>query len=235
MNNWKQTRGAAAGVLVASLLVLLVIILGLFYFANPRRSNELSTGDLESNGKAVADDVGQAVERMRETSRDALTTSKVKAALGLSKSVSSFDLNVDSNDGRVTLTGKLPSQEAKDNALRIAADTSGVVEVVDRIDVAPGVESSSARSDLVDRLADAELKATIYETLQGAENVDVRSIRVLVEDGTVTLTGLAPDVRQKELAAGVVAGVEGVRLVVDHLTIADPASADARVPGPRVP
>lgn len=212
------------GVLVMALLLVLVVIIGVLYFANPRRR---STDSLERDGNAVAENLGDAVQRMRDTSLDAVTTTKVKAALGLSKSVSSFELDVDSDDGRVTLTGTLPSQEAEASALRIAADTSGVVEVIDRIDVAPGVESTSARSDLVDRLIDAELKVTIYETLLDAENMDVRRIRVLVDGGAVTLTGIAPDVRQKELAAGVVAGIEGVRLVVDHLKVAVPASADA--------
>ncbi|HSF14915.1 MAG TPA: BON domain-containing protein [Vicinamibacteria bacterium] len=224
MSKWKQTRGSVAGVLVMALLLVLVVIIGVLYFANPRRR---STDSLERDGNAVAENLGDAVQRMRDTSLDAVTTTKVKAALGLSKSVSSFELDVDSDDGRVTLTGTLPSQEAEASALRIAADTSGVVEVIDRIDVAPGVESTSARSDLVDRLIDAELKVTIYETLLDAENMDVRRIRVLVDGGTVTLTGIAPDVRQKELAAGVVAGIEGVRLVVDHLKVAVPASADA--------
>lgn len=227
MSKWKQTRGSAAGILVMALLLVIVVIIGTLYFANPRRPVELSTDSLERDGNAVAEDLGDAVQQMRETSRDAVTTTKVKAALGLSKSVSSFELDVDSDDGRVTLTGKLPSQEAKASALRIAADTSGVVEVIDRIDVAPGVESTSARSDLVDRLFDAELKATIYETLLDAEDMDVHRIRVLVDGGTVTLAGIAPDVRQKELAASVVAGIEGVRLVVDHLEVAAPASADA--------
>jgi hyperosmotically inducible protein len=209
-----------------AVLLVLVVVIGVLYFFNSRPA-ALSTDSLERDGNAVAEDVGQAVQKMRETSRDAVTTTKVKAALGLSKSVSSFDLDVDSDDGRVTLTGEVPSQEAEASALRIAADTSGVVEVIDRIDVDPGVESTSARSDLVDRLVEAELKATIYETLLDAENVDVRRIRVLVDGGTVTLTGIAPDVRQKKLAAGVVAGIEGVRMVIDHLKVADPASADA--------
>jgi hyperosmotically inducible periplasmic protein len=230
MKKWKQSRGAAAGVLVMALLVLVVIVIGLLYFANPRRPVNLSTGDLERDGKVVGEDLGRAVQRMQETSRDALTTTKVKTALGLSKSVSSFDLNVDSDDGHVTLSGKLPSQEAKDNALRIAADTSGVVEVIDRIDVAAGVESSSERIDLVDRLADAELRATIYETLLDTENMDVSRIRVLVDQGTVVLTGLAPNARQKELVAGVVAGIQGVRSVVDHLEVANPAATELGLP-----
>jgi hyperosmotically inducible protein len=213
-----------------ALLLVIVVIIGTLYFVNPRRPVELSTDSLERDGNAVAEDLGDAVQQMRETSRDAVTTTKVKAALGLSKSVSSFELDVDSDDGRVTLTGKLPSQEAKASALRIAADTSGVVEVIDRIDVAADVESTSARSDLVDRLFGAELKATIYETLLDAENVDVRGIRVLVERGAVTLTGIAPDVLQKKLVAGVVAGIEGVRTVVDHLKVAQLAAADALPP-----
>lgn len=230
MSKWKQTRGSVASVLVMAILLVLVVIIGVLYFANPRLPAALSTDSLERDGKAVAEDLGDAVDKMRETSLDAVTTTKVKAALGLSKSVSSFELDIDSDDGRVTLTGKLPSQEAKASALRIAADTSGVLEVIDRIDVAADVESTSARSDLVDRLFDAELKATIYETLLDAENVDVRGIRVLVEHGAVTLTGIAPDVLQKKLVAGVVAGIEGVRTVVDNLKVAQLAAADALPP-----
>jgi hypothetical protein len=127
MKKWKQSRGAAAGVLVMALLVLVVIVIGLLYFANPRRPVNLSTGDLERDGKVVGEDLGRAVQRMQETSRDALTTTKVKAALGLSKSVSSFDLSVDSDDGRGRGAGRTTALAVEsDRLLGSPAARSGV-------------------------------------------------------------------------------------------------------------
>ena len=57
------------------------------------------------------------------SSGDADTSRKVKTALGLSKRLARFDINVNTADGVVTLAGQVPSEDIKSLAVEIARDT----------------------------------------------------------------------------------------------------------------
>src|SRR5690349_15379988 len=63
------------------------------------------------------------------TSGDAGTTRKVKTALGLSKRLAGFDIDVSTTGGVVALSGRVPSEDAKSLAGEIARDTPGVTDV----------------------------------------------------------------------------------------------------------
>ncbi|HYR83191.1 MAG TPA: BON domain-containing protein [Terriglobia bacterium] len=66
---------------------------------------------------------------MKESSKDAALTAKVKTALSLSKRVPADQINVDSEDGVVTLRGEVPSEEIRRLAESVARDTPGVSDV----------------------------------------------------------------------------------------------------------
>src|SRR6185436_9693162 len=63
------------------------------------------------------------------SSGDPDTSRKVKTALGLSKRLARFDINVNTSEGVATLTGQVPSEEIKSLAGEIARDTAGVTDV----------------------------------------------------------------------------------------------------------
>src|SRR5437867_12135827 len=62
-------------------------------------------------------------------------TAKVKVKLALDPVVKTSEITVETKDRVVTLTGNVDSQDAKDKALDLARNTSGVVNVVDMIAV----------------------------------------------------------------------------------------------------
>jgi hyperosmotically inducible protein len=66
---------------------------------------------------------------------DATLTTKVKSALIADDKVKGLNINVDTNDGVVTLTGKAGSPEEKDQALKVVRGIEGVKNVQDRIAV----------------------------------------------------------------------------------------------------
>jgi hyperosmotically inducible protein len=66
---------------------------------------------------------------------DATLTTKVKSALLADDKVKGLNINVDTNDGVVTLTGKAGSPEEKDQALKVVRGIEGVKNVQDRIAV----------------------------------------------------------------------------------------------------
>jgi len=202
------------------LLLVLIVVIGALYLTK-QRSVDM---DVAEAGKAVAGDLEQAAETVRDTSEDAFLTAKVKTALVLSKSASAFDVDVDSDDGTVTLTGALPSNEIKVAVLDVARDTAGVLQVVDRIQVDPHVVPGTEKEELAERLTELEIETAVYEQLLHAEGVDAKWLRVLVDGRVVRLTGSVPDSNQKERAAALVASVAGVERVVNELEVSHRAA-----------
>jgi len=102
-------------------MVLLVCLLGLTYM--------IATRGWPQTKSDLTNMVGGVTYAMKDTSADAALTAKVKAALVLNKSVPASAINVDSQDGMVTLRGEVNDQQTRDLAGKIAQDTPGVREV----------------------------------------------------------------------------------------------------------
>src|SRR5215470_9173656 len=66
---------------------------------------------------------------------DAGITGLVKTKLAADSQVKASEITVETTNGVVTLTGNLDSQEAKDRALKLTRETSGVQEVKDMLSV----------------------------------------------------------------------------------------------------
>jgi len=198
-------------------LLVLIVVIGTLYVANQTKQGGVEK-DVAEAGKAVAGDLEQAAETVRDTSQDAFLTAKVKTALALSKSASAFDLDVDSDEGTVTLTGAVPSNDVKTAVLDVARDTAGVLEVVDRMQVDAHV-GPAPDEELAARLTELEIESAVYERLLHADEVDARWMRVLVDGRVVRLTGSVPDSNQRERATALVASVAGVERVVNDLEV----------------
>jgi hyperosmotically inducible protein len=69
---------------------------------------------------------------------DAGITTKVKSKLAADDTVKAYQIDVDTKDKVVTLSGNVDSQAAKDQAVAIARATEGVADVVDNITIAGG-------------------------------------------------------------------------------------------------
>lgn len=69
---------------------------------------------------------------------DAGITTKVKTKLAADDTVKAYQIDVDTKDKVVTLSGNVDKQAAKDQAVALARSTEGVADVVDNITVAGG-------------------------------------------------------------------------------------------------
>ena len=69
---------------------------------------------------------------------DAGITGKVKSKLAADDTVKAYQIDVDTKDKIVTLSGNVDSQAAKDQAVALARGTEGVADVVDNITLAGG-------------------------------------------------------------------------------------------------
>lgn len=156
---------------------------------------------------------------VKETSQNVATTSKVKTALMLSKHVSTFDINVTTNQGAVTLSGEVPSEETRRLAVAIAQDTPGVKLVQDNLVVNPGAERN--KDTLADRVADLEIKTILIDQLARSPELKDKRLTVQVSKRIVTLDGAVDSPTQKRAAEQVVLQVPGVQGIAGTLSVAN--------------
>jgi osmotically-inducible protein OsmY len=81
----------------------------------------------------VADSTANATSKVAMAADDTAITAKVKAALVAEPGLKSTDINVDTKEATVTLSGTVASNELRDKAKQIASSTNGVKNVVDNL------------------------------------------------------------------------------------------------------
>jgi osmotically-inducible protein OsmY len=74
-------------------------------------------------------------------------TTAVKAKLAADDTVKAYEINVDTSNRVVTLTGNVDSSAAKEQAIIIARQTSGVNEVIDHIVISPAPEATRGETE----------------------------------------------------------------------------------------
>jgi len=159
--------------------------------------------------------------------KDPLTKTKdIRAAvdkeLGFDPRVDAKDITVRNINGDVTLTGTVPSYPQYLEAAAAARRVAGVTGVHNHLEVSlPG---SNYRDDV-------QLTTAANNAL--AQNVTVPDgVEAAAYDGDVTLTGSVTYGTQRAAAEAVVAGLTGVRNVIDDIEIvyaADPVDVDLNV------
>ena len=86
-------------------------------------------------GSTVKDATVAAGQSVGETTSDATITSAVKMKFAADKTVDALDINVDTNDGNVTLTGDVKSKTEADQAVTLARSVEGVKSVTPRLKI----------------------------------------------------------------------------------------------------
>jgi len=155
------------------------------------------------------------------SSGDPDTSRKVKTALGLSKRLARFDINVTTSDGVATLTGQLPSEDIKSLAGEIARDTAGVKDVKNEISVDPAAQPSTESV----HVEDLEIRVAILEALARSRELGGKNIDVKVENRSVTLSGSVETPTQRNGAEQIARAVDGVAGVTNNLTVTNPQAA----------
>lgn len=117
-------------------------------------------------------------------------------------------------EGRVYIRGKVASEEACDEAVRIAWRTPGVKEVHNDILVAEAASLETAADD-------TWLSSKIRYALLDRAGVKEANYTVATQDGVVYLMGIAQDRTERELALATARTVEGVIDVVDYVVLKD--------------
>jgi osmotically-inducible protein OsmY len=137
--------------------------------------------------------------------------SAIEVEMLVDDSVSSHLINVNTEEGIVTLSGSVDSILAKDRAVEIARSIKGVRSVVDQIDVLPVTQT------------DSQIEGNVSDALLNDPAADSYEIKAQVANGVVTLTGRVDSYAEKQLSEEVAKGVKGVRdienkIIVDYKT-----------------
>jgi hyperosmotically inducible protein len=123
-------------------------------------------------------------------------------------------ITLDVKDGAVTLGGNVRDYPGRDSAVAIAETTPGVKDIMDNIEVAP----TSTFDD--------DLRMKLYRAIYGQSSLrryeldPQKPIRIVVENGKVTLYGVVDNAIDKQIAGVQASGVPGVFSVDNKLVVA---------------
>lgn len=162
---------------------------------------------------------------------DAGLTTKVKTKLAADSTVKASQINVDTKDHVVTLSGTVDNEAARTQAVALARGTEGVRDVVDNLTVAgqtaaaaPGQPSESSASQPSGTAPgqgtdDASITAAVKSKLGSDSTIAGANINVDTKDGVVTLTGPVKSQTEKDRALQIARETTGVKNVQDNLNI----------------
>lgn len=157
---------------------------------------------------------------------DAGITTAVKTQLATDDVVKARQINVDTRDRVVTLTGEVRTPEEEAKALQIARSSNGVRDVVDQITVVPGPQATPTTGivgtpgePVASRTDDASITTAVKSKLLADPDTSGLRIDVDTKDQVVTLKGTVANQAEKREAVEIAKGTDGVKSVTDRLTI----------------
>jgi osmotically-inducible protein OsmY len=147
---------------------------------------------------------------------DTWLTTKVKTTLLFHRSVSAMT-EVNTKDGIVTLQGKADSQAEKDLTTEYVKDVEGVKGVNNELTVSKSSENTKRTAG--EKIDDASITALAKMTLLYHRSTSALDTKVTTKNGVVTLSGMAKNKTEKNLASKFVEDVHGVKNVKNRMTI----------------
>lgn len=128
------------------------------------------------------------------------------------------DVNIESVDGRVLLTGSVKTREARVEAFRLAWQPKAIKEVINEIKVDEG-KNFSAKQASIDAYITTQVKSKLLITK------GVRSINYNVEtiDNVVYLIGIARTQDEIDIVVDIARKIDQVKRVVNHVKLRDPS------------
>jgi hyperosmotically inducible protein len=135
--------------LLTLVLVCVVAVVGYNYLngapllSDPRTgrpaagtTNTVDVNTARERGAEVGEKVAVAAGKIRDSAQEAALTSKIKAKMMLDDAIKARSIDVTTEGTTVTVSGTVSSVDEHDRAMRLARETAGVTQVVDRLKVA---------------------------------------------------------------------------------------------------
>ncbi len=174
-----------------------------------RNNLVVKTNDTAASNNAY-NNAGEAVN-------DASITTKVKAALVAEPNLKSRHIKVETNNGIVTLSGDLDSQEQIDKAQEIAKSIAGVKEVKNKLDAKTNTKTDAKKTGEV--LGDTSITAKVKAAILAEPNLKSLQINVETNQGIVSLSGSVDSKEQLNRVKEITSAIAGVKQVKDQLIV----------------
>ena len=162
-------------------------------------------------------------------------TTAVKSKLSADDTVKAYQIDVDTKDRVVTLTGTVETAAAKDQAVMIARQTDGVRDVVDQLTVSAAAapttgdlreeaneaarEARETTDTAKDLSKDAAITSAVKSKFLADTSISGLKIDVDTKDGIVTLNGNVGSKAEADRAVSMARETDGVSRVVNNLRI----------------
>jgi hyperosmotically inducible protein len=190
-------------------LVLTIALIGALAIAGCAKKEEKAPapGEPKSEAQTAPTTIGTEID-------DATITTKVKTAFLTDDYVKGLDIKVETRKGEVQLSGYVDSQQQIDKAVAIAKGIEGVKNVNNEMMVKGGEASVGEKID--DTIITTKVKAALTGDDRIKNSTD---IGVETQEGEVQLSGHANDQAQMDRAVEIARGVEGVKNVVNKMSV----------------
>jgi hyperosmotically inducible protein len=144
---------------------------------------------------------------------DSVITTKIKSALLANENIKSLDITVTTSKGNVMLSGFVNNKDQIDISMATAKAIQGVITVDNQFTVKDGIHTVGAKID------DDIITTKVKSTLLGDEAIKSFQISVITRNGEVQLSGFVDNDSQMQHSIQVTQSVEGVKSVLNHMTI----------------
>ncbi len=146
---------------------------------------------------------------------DATLTAMVKSKLLWNSNTEGLDIDVDTQNGVVTLKGSARTAEAKELAGHLAQNTEGVERVNNHLSVSEAGTTASQAQQAADEtsraISDAWITSKVKSSYLYDRQLDGLEISVETKAGMVELSGSVLSMAEKELAIETARNIRGVR------------------------
>ena len=182
-----------------------------------------ATADRDAAEQRDTADAGR--DTRDDESPDAWITAKVQAKYFLDTDVKGRNINVDTRDGIVTLTGEVESEGERRQALAIARNTDGVMSVTDQLQIQTtdadraDDDTRTTRRDTSVGIDDAWITIKVQAKFFLDDDIKGRDIDVDSRDGIVYLTGTVESDAERRVAETIALETDGVSRVENQLKV----------------
>lgn len=173
------------------------------------------TNSPTSSATAKAPILNVSIRHVHSQEIDAKILSLFKDCYVYKTFLAADSIDIAVHNGVVKLSGTVAEEYHKTLAYNTALHLPGVVEVEDKLATTAEVEAKDAAKNI-----DTWIGRKVKLTLLFHYNVNAIATTVVVKDRVVLLKGEASSIAQKELTAEYASDIEGVKAVINEMTVA---------------
>ena len=169
--------------------------------------------------------VAAAPETQATAVKDWWITMKIHSQFVPEDALEGSNIDVDTTNGAVTLTGNVPTAAARARAMAIAKATDGVKSVADKMQIGPGEKPLDPKNTRETgrtsgrTITDGWVKSKIHMQFITEKTLEDSNIDVDIVNGAVTLNGTVKSQAGRARAVEIAKTTAGVKSVKDALKV----------------